>query len=216
MMIRPSRIWVVLAALYAAFFAWYTSFAGPLSEDEIARYVSIMSERGRTAEEIARLRKFLEEDTGDDFVMVNAIELREPPTMVEGVRPGESASEVLGRYMEYMWPALLLRACHPVLAGAAAAPALDVWGLEGAETWSQAGMMRYRSRRDLMEIATNPEFRGRHDFKLAAMLKTVAFPIDPWFQLGDPRLVLGLFLLVIGLGWQARFARNALRKTSLA
>jgi hypothetical protein len=27
----------------------------------------------------------------------------------------------------------------------------------------------------------------------------VAFPIDPWIQLGDPRLVLALLLLVIGL-----------------
>ena len=31
------------------------------------------------------------------------------------------------------------------------------------------------------------------------MLKTVAFPIDPWIQLGDPRLVLGLALLLLGL-----------------
>jgi hypothetical protein len=61
--------------------------------------------------------------------------------------------------------------------GAAAAPALDVWGIEGAERWDQAGLMRYRSRRDLMEIASNPAFQGPHEFKIAAMNKTVAFPI---------------------------------------
>ena len=59
--------------------------------------------------------------------------------------------------------------------------------------------MRYRSRRDLMDIATNPAFQGAHEFKIASMKKTFAFPGDPWFQLGDPRLLLALFLLVIGL-----------------
>jgi hypothetical protein len=36
------------------------------------------------------------------------------------------------------------------------------------------------------------------------MQKTIAFPIDPWFQLGDPRLVLGLVLALTGcaLGWR--------------
>ena len=59
--------------------------------------------------------------------------------------------------------------------------------------------MRYRSRRDLMEIATNPAFSGRHEFKIAAIRKTLAFPIDPWGQLGDPRLVLGLVVAVLAL-----------------
>jgi hypothetical protein len=158
-----------------------------------------MAARGADPEAIAKLRAFLESDTGDDFVVVNVIEMREPPTPIEGVLPGETASQVLDKYMEYMFPALFSRACHPVIFGRAAAPALDVWGIDGADTWTTAGLMRYRSRRDLMDIATNPAFQGRHEFKLAAMTKTIAFPIDPWFQLGDPRLVLALLLLVVGL-----------------
>jgi len=208
-MIRPSLIWIGLAAVYSGFFLWYTSFGGPLRPEEIRAYLSIMEQDGRSPDEIAGLRRFLEEDTGDDFVMLNAIELREPPTQVEGVRPGETANEVLGKYMEYMWPALLARACHPVFMGTVAAQALDVWGVEGANTWSQAALMRYRSRRDMMDVATNSEFQGRHAFKLAAMQKTITFPVDPWFQLGDPRLVLGLLLLVLGFAYQALAARAA-------
>ena len=40
------------------------------------------------------------------------------------------------------------------------------------------------------EITMNPEFQGSHEFKVAAMNKTIAFPIDPWFHLGDPRILL--------------------------
>lgn len=54
-----------------------------------------------------------------------------------------------------------------------------------------------------MEIATNPEFAGRHEFKVAGIAKTIAYPIDPWFQLGDPRLLLALMFLLIGLVYQA-------------
>ena len=38
-----------------------------------------------------------------------------------------------------------------------------------------------------------------HDFKIAAIEKTIAYPLDPWFQVGDPRLILALAFLVIGL-----------------
>jgi hypothetical protein len=195
----PSIVWSVLLVLYLTFFGWYTSFAGPLSSDEIEHYVSRMREGGRSEARIAEIRSFLEGDTGDDFVMVNVIEMRDVPSQVEGVEPGETSQQVLDKYMEYMLPALLRRACHPVLFGQAAATSLDVWGIEGAERWTTAGMMRYRSRRDMLEIASNPQFGGRHEFKLAAMHKTLAFPIDPWVQLGDPRLMLGLTSLVVGL-----------------
>ena len=208
----PSRVWITLAVVYALFFYWYTSFGGPLTDEEIDHYTAVMRARaeslggGPDPNFLARLRKFLEDDTGDDFVMVNVIELRDPPGQVEGAPSAASAGEQMARYMEFMWPALLSRACHPVLFGWAAGATMDLMGFDGVEdmqTWSQAGMMRYRSRRDMMEIATNPEFAGRHDFKIAAIDKTIAYPIDPWFHLGDPRLLLGLLFLVIGLGRQA-------------
>ena len=54
----------------------------------------------------------------------------------------------------------------------------------------------------MVEISSNPAFAGRHEFKIAAMLKTVAFPIDPWFHLGDPRLLLALLVAIVVLALQ--------------
>ena len=105
--------------------------------------------------------------------------------------------------MEYMYPALFARASHPVFFGKAANIAMDVLQAPGMEVWSQGGLMRYRSRRDFFDITTNSAFSGSHDFKIAALRKTIAFPLDPWFQLGDPRLVLALLLgaLALALSW---------------
>jgi hypothetical protein len=205
-MTRTRWIWVILTGLYGVFFGWYTSFGGPLSDDEIAHYIALIESRvpAPPPERVAMLRKFMEEDTGDDFVMVNLIDMYETPLQIEGVEPGETSEEVLAKYMAYMFPALIARACHPVLFGQSANSAMDLMNADGMEQWSNGAGMRYRSRRDLLEIASNPAFAGSHEFKVAAMRKTIAFPIDPWLQLGDPRVLLAFLLGLIGcaLSWR--------------
>ncbi len=201
----PARIWLILAVIYVTFFSWYTSFGGPLTPDEIDTYLAELVRVGQPPEAVEDIRAFLENDTGDDFVMLNIVDFRETPLVVEGSPPAADAQEMVDRYMEFMYPALIARACHPVMVGFAAHRAMDLMGLEveDIDVWDQAALMRYRSRRDLMDILSNPAFAGRHEFKVAAIEKTVAFPLDSWFQLGDPRLVLALLLLVVGFAWQA-------------
>jgi hypothetical protein len=75
--------------------------------------------------------------------------------------------------------------------------AIDISGIEGAEQWTDAALFRYRSRRSLMEIISNPDILGPHHFKLAALDKTIAYPIETDLYLGDPRLLLGLILLAL-------------------
>ncbi len=200
---------IALAIVYIAFFSWYTSFGGPLTDDEIAHHLELFERRGGDPERLATLKQFMLSDDGDDFVMVNLIEFNEPPKMIEGVRPGETAQQVLSKYMDHMWPQLLRRACHPVAPGEAASRALDLWGIEGAEQWSMAAFMRYRSRRDMLEIASDPAFRGPHRFKEAAMAKTVAFPIAPWVHFGDPRALLAGLFVVLGLALQLWRVRSS-------
>lgn len=198
--------WITLLAIYVLFFGWYTSLGGPLTEDEITHYMKILESRSPppAPERIAQMRRFMEDDTGDDFVMVNVIHMYDKPLQIEGVEPGETSAEVLNKYMEYMLPALLKRACHPVLYGTAASPAMDLMNADGMEVWTTGVGMRYRSRRDVLEISMNPIFAGSHEFKIAAMQKTIAFPIDPWMQAGDPRLLLALTLGLIGglISWR--------------
>ncbi len=201
--------WLVIVVIYLGFFSWYSSFKAPLSPQEIEYYVEKVN---GTSEELASFRKFMEEDDGDDFVMINIMEIYDTPMQIEGVEPGETTDQVLGKYMEYMFPAMLSRASHPVFRGnAASLRAMDIMNADGMETWTGAAGVRYRSRRDMIEISTNPEFAGRHEFKVAALAKTIAFPVAPFSYLGDPRLILALLLGLIGcaVGW--RQASSAVR-----
>ena len=201
-MTKRSWVWLIIGMIYAAFFGWYTSFGGPLTNEEIDHYLSQLSANNpeATPQQLASLRRFMEQDTGDDFVMLNVLDMYDEPLQVAGVEPGESSDDVMAKYMAYMYPALFSRACHPVMVGDAAHQALDLMNAPGMESWTRGALMRYRSRRDMLDISTNPEFHGSHDFKIAAMAKTIAFPLDPWFSLGDPRLILALVLGLIGMG----------------
>ena len=207
-MIRPRNAWLALSIVWLGFFSWYTSFEGPLTEAEIARVLERAAASGAAPEGVAKMREFLESDTGDDFVMVNIIEMNDPPPKMDGVPEDASADDLMDRYMEHMYPELLTRASHPVFLGIATAPALDTWGIAGADRWTRAAMVRYRSRRDMLEIAGNPDFQGPHEFKVAAMNKTIAFPADPWLYAGDPRLLLALILTILGLSNSLRWSKR--------
>ena len=211
-MTRTRWIWLITLVLYGVFSSWYTSFGGPLSDQEIEHYMEILSVNVPTpsSARLAQLRSFMEEDTGDDFVMINLIDLYDTPLQVEGVVPGATSEEVMAKYMEFMIPELLSRASHPVLYGSAASTVMDIMNAEGMEQWKTGAGMRYRSRRDMLDISTNRVFRGSHEFKTAALSKTIAFPIDPWIQLGDPRLVLALLLVAIASGLSWREAARAM------
>lgn len=191
------KIWSLPTLLYAFFLLWYTGMEGPLSDAEVDTFVATMTANGSDPEVIAFVEQFGREDSGRQFLMVNNIDYNEQPPDVPGAEPGESAEQLMGRYMEHMVPELLKRACHPILMGSVVYPSMDLVGIKGAETWDTGALFRYRSRRAFLEIVTNPAFKGKHQFKAAALEKTIAYPIEPELYPGDPRLLLGLILLAL-------------------
>ena len=192
------RISWILIGIYAFFWLWYTPLGGPLTANEIDQYVATLEARNADEAAIEQLRAFAANDDGGSFIMVNALDLKDAIEPPAGMPADSTADDVMGVYMEHMFPALFARASHPVVAGDAIFTAMDIVGIEGAESWDGAGLVRYRSKRDLLEIASNPAFGEKHDYKVAALEKTIAFPITTQVNLGDPRLILGL-LTVIGV-----------------
>ena len=190
-------LWLVPGLLYVLFVTWYTDFGGPLSETEIAGFKQRLRENGMNPDQLERIESFMRSDSGRQFLMVNNIDVNENPPDVEGATPGESAEQLMGRYMEHMYPQLFKRASHPAVIGDAVHTAMDLVGIEGAEEWTMGALFRYRSRRTFMEIVSHPQMFGRHEFKTAALDKTIAYPIETRLYLGDVRLILGLILLSI-------------------
>ena len=213
------RNWFILVFIYCTFFVWYTDLGGKLDSDEIATYLVKMqdnreavgfsspAEKERAKEQGVIIEEFMREDTGRQFFVVNNIDMSENPQDVEGAQPGEDADQLMSRYMEHMYAELFKRASHPVFLGNAVSPAIDIVGIENAKSWDSAALMRYKSRRAFMEIVSNPKMLGKHEFKIAALNKTIAYPVETVVYLSDRRLLLGLILIIIGLIIQLRIKK---------
>ena len=93
-MTTRAKLWLVPALLYAAFFFWYTDFKGPLTDEEIETFVATLSANGAPADRIAFVERFMREDSGRQFLMVNNLDMNEDPPQVEGAGPGELLSDV--------------------------------------------------------------------------------------------------------------------------
>jgi hypothetical protein len=192
------KTWLASGIIYALFVFWYTDFGGPLSDQEIDTWMVTMEENGSTPESLGYYEEFLRNDSGRQFLMVNALDKNENPPNVQGGQPGENSDQLMARYMEHIFPEFLALASHPVYLGDAVYRAIDISGMEefeGADEWDQGALFRYRSRRSFMQLISNPELKKKHAFKLAALEKTIAYPTEVSFYPADLRLLVGLILL---------------------
>ncbi|MBW2329052.1 MAG: hypothetical protein JRF04_05465 [Deltaproteobacteria bacterium] len=192
-------IWLAAALLYIGFFLWHNGLGIPLSETEVNDYIKQIKaiHPDIEPEELEVFRAFCEADDGDDVVMFNAMKMYDTPRPVPNVPENETSMEVLNRYNRFVMPYLFKRGGHPILVGKAVMDAPEVWGIENARKWTMGGMIRYRSRRDMVEMIINPEFQKVHQYKIAAMEKTVAFPVRPFVAVGGLDMVAALFLFAL-------------------
>jgi hypothetical protein len=199
-MLRTLFIWLILAGLYGAFHYWYHGSGTPLTRAEIDRYMTRLEGQERDAERLAAVRDFMERDTGGEIFLVNLMGLRGQPLLLGEVQPGETTEDTLARYAtEHMNRALYLRAGHLVLAGDAAGANLDPPGLDNGPAWDRAGVVRYRSRRDLMELATDPRFTDAWQYRLAATDRLLALPLEPARPLVNFAHLVAATLVALGI-----------------
>ena len=185
--------------LYALFFAWYTNLSGPVSRTEADDFLNKMRLAEADATDVQRWQDFLYSDDGGQFFMVNVSDERKTPLRVAAVTATETTQETMQRYMKFMLPRLLQRACMPVFAGNSVGKAMDLTGLdEELRNWDRVAIMRYRSRGDLLEIAKELVSDGSHDYKMAALNKTIAIPVNISIYMFEPRIVLALLAII---GW---------------
>jgi len=187
-------LWIIPLLIYLVFVFWYTDFKGPITDKEINHLVSTLEKRGVDDEILKTWIPFFKNDTGNEFFMVNAIDMRDDPSQAKGNENGTTVNEQMAEYMKFMYGHLLKRASHPVMIGDAVHTALDLYGIENAEKWDMAALFRYRNRRVLLEIMLDPRSDDSHDFKLAALEKTISYPVETKLYFGDIRILLGLIM----------------------
>ena len=194
-------IWLGALAAYGLFAGWYTNWRGPLRPAEVERLMAHFAAAGAGDEgrnSLATLRAFLEADDGREFFMLNLVRLAPGDVIDPASGEARPARAILEGYTRYFLRALAARAGHPALVAGKLGGYFDAGGVEADPDWTMVGYMRYRSRRDMAELAADPRFSSAHLYKFAAMPQTFSFPTRPRIMLlFGPRLWVALVLALL-------------------
>ncbi|MFT5609511.1 MAG: hypothetical protein ACI9LU_000002 [Polaribacter sp.] len=181
-------IWGIAALIYVWFWFWYIGIRRKITYEEAQSAVKLLESRSTySAKQINAIRHFFEQDDGKDFVMVNLLELKEPL---------DESRKKLAAYQKVFLGNLLKRAGHPVLIARAASGNIEDIGC-GTDNWTAAGMVRYRSRRDLLEVLPETVGSKHHELKLESLARTFAYPSAPWAIIGGPKLLVPMALALV-------------------
>ena len=190
-------IWVTALQVYLAFRAWYDGLRKPLTADEVAEYTRLLEQRAdMESVDMAVMRKFLEEDDGKEFIMMNLLQYNPSPMKHPDTGQDVQADSVLQEYFRPFMGQVIRRAGHPVIAGRAVGGYLDAWNTPPDPGWHGAGLIRYRSRRDIIELSlASAKFQNLHKYKVAALKQTISFPTHTQMGLyASPRVTVAMAL----------------------
>ncbi|MEM8861859.1 MAG: hypothetical protein AAGD96_26350 [Chloroflexota bacterium] len=193
-------IWIGALLAYGAFRLWYDGLRGPLTSSEIEAFMAMLKQR--TVEEDGQdinavLHKFMEEDDGKEFIMVNMVQFNPSPVKHPDTGEDIGAPRLLQEYFVPLMKSFIRRAGHPVFSGQVVGGYMDAWNTPEDPGWHVAGLIRYRSRRDAMEATlASSMFDGIHKYKIAAIKQTFAVPtkVVAGGLYASPRVTVGLLL----------------------
>ena len=190
---------IVFVVLYLAFLFWYGGRGKPLTQTEVESLLAEIKRRGGKQSQkgepplFQQFRDLVRNDDGREFYMVNLMKFRQKALYPEGSSFGEDPMVANNRYSRAIIPLLLKHGGHPVFLGQMQGRFLHP---ASADDWDQVGIVRYRSRRDLLKMAEDVAASGVAIHKWAALEKTQVFPVKPLLHLALIRVIVAVLLLV--------------------
>lgn len=178
-----------LVIVFFAFSAWYGGNGKPLSAEEgadliaqlRASYADVPGEESGFAD---NLEEMLKSDDGKEFYAVN----------LEQLKTGDKARAADRAYGEMVIPLLFKRAGHPVFVSQRAGLMLGAYG----EEVDRVAVVRYRSLRDLINMAKDPVMIAGSHHKFDALDHTEVFITRPTISFVHIRITLALILILVG------------------
>lgn len=185
------RGWIAfLIIFFLAFSVWYGGNGKPISAEDGAMYLAQLDANypdipANERELSKNLRAMIPNDDGKEFYAVNLEQLKE----------GEAAQEADAAYARLVIPLLLKRAGHPVFVSNRAGLMLGEYGKDV----DRVAVVRYRSLRDLLDMANDPAMQAGGHYKFTALDHTEVFITRPSITFMHVRFVLALVLFLVGL-----------------
>ncbi len=196
-------LWIILAALFAAFACWYGGHGKPMTQAEIDAMFAKIAERAKSEPNTdPRVREELHQlaasDDGNEFFMVNLIKYRAKAIYPDSYTGPHSDDPLQADalYNRAIAPYLFKHGNLPVFLGKPEGRFIDQ---EGDEQWDRVAIVRYRSRRDLLEMVADLAGQGVAVHKWASIERTQVFPTAAIFSFAFVRATFAAILFAIGV-----------------
>jgi hypothetical protein len=105
-------IWLATLLVYVAFRLWYDGLRKPLTAEEVEEYTRLVEERDGAGDEVdlAVMQKFLEEDDGKEFIMMNLLQYNPSPMKHPDTGQDAQADSILQEYFRPFMGQVIRRA----------------------------------------------------------------------------------------------------------
>lgn len=187
--------WIAAAALYALFLSHYQNWRGPLTQAEVDDVLQTIQPKN----DPDGFRAFLETDDGGEFFMLNLMLFPDGKIAHPDTGAPIEPRTLVQSYSRPFIKQLLLRGGHPTLLMMRHGGDVDSWGptAESGAQWGVTNVMRYRSRRDLANMAAMSAFADIHQFKRAAIRENISYPNKMMMTgFAGPRLFMATALIL--------------------
>ena len=179
----------VLGSLFLAFSTWYGGNGKALTPEEGAELLgqlraSYADTTGNESGFADNIEGMITKDDGKEFYAVN----------LEQLKSGEQAREADRAYGRVVFPLLLKRGGHPVFVSYREGLMLGDYGSDV----DRVAVVRYRSLRDLINMAKDPAMIAGSHHKFDALDHTEVFITRPAITFVHVRLTVALILLLVG------------------
>ncbi len=190
--------WAVLAVGYTGFYLWHTPLRPPLTEAEVDEALADMEIGDGTNGTITpEFVEFFKSDDGQSFYMFNLNDFSEDANYPEGLYPEiTTGAEAAARYGELVTPELFRRASYPYFGARKIVTGINTLD-DDAAFFQASTIVRYRSRRDFLDMVTSDNFEVAEVHKWASLDETVVTPSAPLFATDLSATVL-LVLVAVG------------------
>ncbi len=139
--------------IFLALMYWYQWNASPLSDADVDDYMNRIEAQSQTPggrHDLPALRKFLSEDDGRPIYTVNLYKFHDVADYPVSLGLTGSGEEAYNRFSSVMIKLMAVRGSHPVFGSS--------WSDQTNGDWDRIVIVRYRSRRDLVDLFATQEF----------------------------------------------------------
>jgi hypothetical protein len=198
---------IISFAVLVSFFAWYQGGRSPLTMREQSAYmarVATLREFTQGYLDGAAINAFMATDDGRPFFVINLFKFRPHAAYADGRESTATGAKVFEQFSQAVIPVWLQRGTHPVFVTEPNASIKNDWDL--------VSVVRYRSRRDYVEIITDAAFLEALPHRLAAAERNIRIQLPGTIV---PNPLVALFVALVSILAIVGFFQSRNRRQTL-